>query len=366
MERKPDIKNGNLLPQLLLRGLDSLYVGFYVYFPDELLDFCNLIARKELLRENRGELDEIQLGSKLWGLKPYGKNPYAIVLVSNEMEVRLGRRIAPNCYVQFYSEGLWTKGLPALMDVLNNWINSLRGEILRPESVSRADWAMDYNLNQIDFDDSDFITRAAKTATWSEHNQLQTIQLGKGDIVVRVYDKVAEIRQESSKHFFNELWGQKENVWRTEFQVRRAALKSAGINKIDDIAELQGDILHNLANHHTRLCLPGADKNRARWPLHPFWQAVTRDIEQFPRYGLIADIPPETALRERLYHQIRSLYGDLKGVGALLQVIDHQAEPPFVQDTLRDLFELIEPHHCQHDWNKALTDRVQKWRHGQW
>jgi hypothetical protein len=33
---------------------------------------------------------------------------------------------------------------------------------------------MDYNLNQIDFDDSDFITRAAKTATWSEHNTPET------------------------------------------------------------------------------------------------------------------------------------------------------------------------------------------------
>lgn len=155
-------------PKLLLRGLDSLYVGFYVRFPDEFLNWGELITRKELLRENREELDEIELGNKLWVLKPYGKNPYAIILVSKNMEVRLGRRIAPNCYVQFYSEGLWTKGLPALIEEFNKWINSLGGEILRPESVSRADWALDYDLDEIDFDDSDFVTRAAKTATWSE------------------------------------------------------------------------------------------------------------------------------------------------------------------------------------------------------
>ena len=35
-------------------------------------------------------------------------------------------------------------------------------------------------------------------------------------------------------------------------------------------------------------------------------------------------------------------------------------------DTLRDLHDLIEPHHCQYTWNRAVSERVQKWRYGQW
>ena len=366
MDRDLNIQIGNAPPELLLSGLDSLYVGNYVRFDEKKFDWGELLARKELLREDRRELEEIQLGSKSWGLMPFGKNPYAIVLVSKTMEIRLGRRIFPNCYVQFYSEGLWTHGLAALVAEFMAWIDSLGGEILRSESVSRADWAFDYELSEIDFTDDDFVTRADKTATWSQHHKLQTVQLGKGHIVVRIYDKVAEISQQSSKHFFFDLWGQKENVWRTEFQVRRERLKSAGINKIADISDFQGDLLHILANDHTRLCRPGADQNRARWPLHPLWEAVVRDVNNIPRFGLLADIPPGAGLRERLYRQMQSLYGDLKGVGALTQLIDGAAEPPFLGDMLRDLHNLIEPHHCQHAWNQALSARVQKWRCGQW
>jgi len=276
------------------------------------------------------------------------------------------RRIFPNCYVQYYSEGLWTHGLPALVAEFNEWVKSLGGEILRSENVSRADWAFDYELSNIDFTDDDFVTRADKAATWSQHQKLQTVQLGKGHIVVRVYDKVAEIQQQSSKHFFFDLWGQKENVWRTEFQVRRERLKLAGINKISDIADFQGDLLHMLANDHTRLCIPGMDQNRGRWPLHPLWRGVIRDVKDFSRHGLLAALSPDAGLSMRLYRQLQSLYGDLKGVGALIQLIDRAAEPPFLGDTLRDLHHLLEPHHCQQAWNQALTDRVQKWRCGQW
>jgi hypothetical protein len=366
MDRELNNQIGDTPPKLLLRGLDSLYVGNYVRFDEGRFDWSELLARKELLRENRRELEEIQLGSKSWGLMPYGKNPYAIVLVSKTMEVRLGRRIIPNCYVQFYSEGLWTRGLPALTAEFLEWVNSLGGKILRPESVSRADWAFDYCLSEIDFTDRDFVTRADKTATWSQHQQLQTVQLGKGHIVVRVYDKIAEIKQQSSKHFFFDLWGQKDNVWRTEFQVRRERLKSAGINTINDIGDLQGDLLHTLANDHTRLCRPGPDQNRARWPLHPLWEAVVRDVKTIPRFGLVADLPPNAGLQERLFRQMQSIYGDLKGVGALIQLINNEPEPPFLFDTLRDLHDLIEPHHSQAAWNQALSERVQKWRCGQW
>jgi hypothetical protein len=83
---------------------------------------------------------------------------------------------------------------------------------LRAETVSRADWAFDYHVPHVDFLPEHFVSRADKKGTWHDNNTLQTILLGKGDMVVRVYDKVAEIQQQSGKAWLFDLWGRKDEV----------------------------------------------------------------------------------------------------------------------------------------------------------
>ena len=353
------------IPRLLLRGLDSLYVGFYLELPES-LSISELVIEKEKIRERRDEFTEIALGSETFALMPYGKHPYQIVLVNKFAEIRLGPRIAPNCYVQFFSESLWQLGLDETISRFTLWLNSIGARKLRPESISRADWSFDFDLLIVDFDPDSFVTRATKDSAWREHRQLQTIQLGTGDCVVRLYDKIAEIEQQSAKAFFFDLWGQSKNVWRVEFQVRRPRLKKAGINNFQDLKDFQVDLLRELSGDHTRLCIPAGDSNRARWPLHPLWQSLTKAISSLPQTGLVADIEAAKGLKLRMFQQSRSLHGSLKGLATLLMAIERRPEPPSLQHVIQKLPHLLKEHHQSWDWDDDVKKRRQMLELGKW
>ena len=84
---------------------------------------------------------------------------------------------------------------------------------MQPEKVARADFAFDYYLpGGADFIADHLLSRASKDSTYREAGRVQTITAGRGDVVVRLYDKVAEIEQQSGKAFFFPLWGEREDV----------------------------------------------------------------------------------------------------------------------------------------------------------
>lgn len=126
----------------------------------------------------------------------------------------MAERMQPGCHVQLFSKALWTVGLETLESRLNTWFQSVGLVRTAPEIVGRADWAFDYHLPFVDFDADAFVSRAAKDATYREHGKVQTFTMGKGDVVIRVYDKTAEIEQQSGKAWFFDLWGRKDLVWR--------------------------------------------------------------------------------------------------------------------------------------------------------
>ncbi|MBF0169431.1 MAG: hypothetical protein HQL45_17645 [Alphaproteobacteria bacterium] len=218
----------------------------------------------------------------------------------------------------------------------------------------------------VDFDEQHFVTYAAKKQRFSEHDRVQTFQLGKGEVVIRVYDKVAEIVQQSGKSWFFDLWGQKENVWRVEFQARGERLKEGGIHTLQDLRDHQGDLLRGLATCHTRLCVPQDDGNRSRWPLHPLWAAVTKDIAKFTYTGLIRELDQQSTIAWRLHQQGKAVYGYLKGISALLMERDGIDQPPDLRASLARLPALLIPHHQPLEWTGDIQTRHSALRLGQW
>jgi hypothetical protein len=97
-----------------------------------------------------------------------------------------------------------------------------------PESVSRVDFSFDYSLPVVDFHEDCFVSLSSKDSQHREDGHVQTFTLGRGDVVLRVYDKVAEIKQQSDKVWLYLLWGQDANVWRLEWQVRKPILGTSG------------------------------------------------------------------------------------------------------------------------------------------
>jgi hypothetical protein len=351
--------------RLLLRGLDSLYVSYYLDVRCSALDFDELEHLKQRLRQSRtDEFAELRLGSETFALRPYGRKPYRYVFGNDAFEIHLAEHMRPACHVQFRSEGLWLLGLDALRTRFEAWCSSLKLVATKPEVISRADWAFDYHLPAPAFLPEHFVSKSAKRAVWHEHGRLQTVLLGTSDVVIRIYDKVAEITQASGKAWLFELWGQSEDVWRIEFQVRRARLRDGGITRLDDLPDTQSDLLRELSHRHTSLRTPSEDKNRSRWPMHPLWRTMREHIVTMPQTGLVRAYDPERPLAWRMHQQGKSLYGHLKGLAAL-RAIRRGSALPF-EDVLAALPGILERHHNAHVWEADVERRVSAYRLGQW
>jgi hypothetical protein len=342
-------------------------VSYYFNLRRSQIDFEELAFQRELLKEaRRPDVRELRLGTERFALKAFGKHPYKYVLANEAFEIRLGERMSPSCHVQFTSQLLWQCGLDDLLSRFRNWCASVNLTELAPETVARADWAFDYLLGTIDFAADDFVSRFRKDAIHRENGQVQTFTLGRGDFVLRVYDKVAEIEQQSQKFWFFDLWGQRIGVWRIEFQVRGARLHKAAIHTVDDLRSLQNDLLRELATNHTSLRRLSADSNAARWPLHPVWQALVADIGSLPQTGLIRDVDPLASLNARIDGQGRALYGSLKGYAALLSQRDERDTPMQFSELLQALGDALARHHHPVIWQADVSRRLRALRLGQW
>jgi hypothetical protein len=357
---------GSNSPTLLLQGIDSLYVSYFLDTATCKIDWDDLRFQKEQVgRERNRTFGDITLGTERFALKPYGKSPYAFVLSNRHFEVRLGENMHPSCHVQYRSEGLWKTGVGELTKRFETWCRSMALQPLKPEIVSRVDWSFDYHLPVVDFDSDDFVTRAAKKATWEQHNAVQTVQFGRGEIVLRVYDKVAEIEQQSDKAWFFELWGMRQKVWRIEFQVRGERLKEGGIRTLENLQDYQADLLHLLATSHTTLRRPNGDGNRSRWSLHPLWQDLQAQILAMPRTGLGRDIDEGKPIDWMRYQNVKSIYGHLKRLGVLSFAQSDRSVIPDLERTLEELSDELKRHHHPLEWELDVAGKIKAFELGQ-
>jgi hypothetical protein len=355
-------------PKLLLSGIDSLYLTHYLDTQHSQFDFEYVAFCRERLRNLRNsEWSEVMLGGEIFALKPHGMHPYTYVLANDALQIAIGERIQPSCSTQFYSEALWRSGASGVFTRFERWTEKLNLWPTRAATVSRVDFAFDYALpNGVDFTADHFVSRAKKDASFRANRKVQTFVFGRGDVVIRIYDKAAEIREESHKTWFYQLWGQEEDVWRIEFQVRRDRLREAGIDCFSDLLDLQGDLLRDLAVRHTTLRRPNSDSNRARWPFHPLWRALLDDIARLPQTGMVRPIDPQKDLSLRMFHQARSIYGDLKGLGALLSEAKDEGSPLTLEALLARLPSLLARFHHEGIWQQEVQRRIIGRRLGQW
>jgi hypothetical protein len=128
--------------------------------------------------------------------------------------------------------------------------------------------------------------------------RLATLEFGaRGPLSCSIYNKTLEIKQKSRKTWFYDFWrkngwdGESE-VWRVEFRYRREALHEVGVPGVFEGIEDVYDLVERLealwvyaAGHVAggpdglpdgwlRYVVPGSDRNRARWEVHPAWAVI--------------------------------------------------------------------------------------------
>jgi len=154
---------------------------------------------------------------------------------------------------------LWTSGLNAALARFNEIWALVGSRWTRPETVSRVDAAFDFQIGKPDFKIEQFVSQADRDATWREDQTSQSFQFGRSDVLCRVYDKVAEIEQQSGKDWLFDISGISEGVWRSEFQIRGERLKQAGIATVDQLRAYLPRFVKHLGKRHSSLRVPGND-----------------------------------------------------------------------------------------------------------
>lgn len=301
------------------------------------------MVEKEKLRAIKSRSGSLlDIGGESLLLQAYGsKSGYPLVLDHADFTVECGEFNNPSFYVTFRSKALWHKGVRALHAGFLTWAESVGLWVVRPESLSRVDFAFDYWLPTVDFDNDNVVSLSAKDAQYRGDRKTQTIMYGKGDVVLRIYNKVVEINEKSEKVWLFQLWGETENVWRIEWQVRKDVLRRFGLRTFAELFEGYGDALRWLCDEHDSLRIPNKDSNRSRWPVHPLWTDLFAQIATFPCQGVYCDLDEEAIIRERLARLGISLYGYCKRVAALVALRDHKQGVLF-GEALGELHALIE------------------------
>ena len=306
--------------RFLLHGLDTVQVCYY-FFPGSGsgIDFEWLAVERERLRADKKiQSKAIVIGGQEFLLSPNGSGSgYPFVIRNADYKIECGPHNNPPFYVTFRSEALWREGAHALHERFCAWAEKLGYGAVRPEKLSRMDFCFDYYLPVVDFDEDSFVSLSAKDRQHRERGQLQTFSFGKGDVVLRVYDKIAEIVQQSGKVWMFDLWGVDSHVWRIEWQCRKDILKRFGIVTLDDWGALQGDLLRMLATEHDTLRIKKADSNRSRWPLHPVWQDLQQRIAELDAQGVWRVDGRAAGLREQQQRPIIMVNGYVKRYAAL-------------------------------------------------
>lgn len=356
--------------RLLLHGIDTIHCAYYLqhrFNDDAYIDFALLSRQKESIRQSKKKDPvPIILGNSEFLLHPYGSSSgYPLIISNSDFKIEMGEFNMPNFFVTFTSEGLWRESAYLLHDKFLLWADSVGYEPMMNETLSRVDFSFDYKLTEVDFNEDCFVTYSKKDSKHRECGTVQTFTFGKDDIVLRVYDKVAEIKQQSNKMWFFALWGEESDVWRIEWQVRKEILKKYNIITFDDLKEKRGNLLHYLAYDHDTLRQPNDDSNRSRWPLHPLWQDIQEKIDNLYSLPDHESIDTETALNERMMNMAIAVYGYLKRVAAV-SCIQQNTEQMGFNDSVIRLVEVISKFHEPLAWQMDVEKRRKEMLLGKW
>lgn len=355
--------------RFLMSGHDTIEVCYYLRpLPGCLLDFQEIGIQKEILRQaKRRDPKVIQLGNDSFILKPQGsRNGYPFIMENDTFIVEFGEFNDPSFRVKFRSQPLWQYGALSLHQRFMAWADSVGFHAIRPESLSRVDFTFDYRLSEIDFNEDSVVSLSKKDNKYRDEGKTNGLVYGKGETILRIYDKVLEIAEQSGKVWLFQLWGGlSENVWRIEWQTRQTPLRRFGIRTFDDLISLQGDLLRYLVTQHDSLRIQTEDSNRSRWPVHPLWQDLIERIKHFECQGVHRVVNAQEVLRQRLMRIAISLYGNLKRIGAIHAVQNEQEFTGF-EAAVQELHWMLKTVHDPLTWRNDVESRIKQIRYGQW
>jgi hypothetical protein len=360
-------------PRLVLAGPDTLHFSADISVSDAV--HAKLDQEKEMAQSHeRAKTAHCPewLGAQV---HPHGsRGGYAYLLETDDFSVKvLGKGIPhrPGFYVELRSHFLhahpngpagacreavaWVRD-HLLADQDEQTINRLVG--FEGVRLSRADLHCDWQGGWVPnpADASCFIKPArVKWQAFSDGTTFTGFIFGRGDLQARIYRKSLEAHQKRHEDYFallqeraGDQYDPGQDAWRLEYQLRRAGATGFKLYREPDLeddeatieAELaaedlphvgtlprffahQGALWQHLTSHTLRLVVPDpTQRNRARWPVHPTWQALQEQYERVAGAGPLSDEGRQVVRGARYEGKRRLLGRMLLGVIASLEVED--------------------------------------------
>lgn len=271
--------------KILRFGVDSLYVSYqgnlHPYIDQQLSELKKLAQA-----DRQGEQAKAQfvIGDHLFEVKDKGSSMFSYVLEDNAFRIQLSRpdKSVPMAYIKISSEYL-THKLPADSEKHLYELLSQLGDIESVAHVSRIDMFVDFvSLQNMEaWTREAWVTRAGSVNAYSVDNRFTGWAIGLGGVIAaRLYNKLLELIK-SNKGYLIPLWqaaGWKEGepIWRLEFEFKRDFLKQKGLITLGEILSNLNGLWSYATTEWLKLTLPNPDdQTRARWPIHPMWQALS-------------------------------------------------------------------------------------------
>jgi len=355
----------NFLP--LIYGFDTVEIAYYLISArDGSLDFDRLVAHRDSLKSSGlRHLSEVTLGTESFGLASHGTSSgYPVLLANESFTVQCGENNVPSFFVTYSSLALWHEGLEKLHLRFLAWADSVGLVPSKSETISRVDYAVDFHLPVMDFGADDFVSQAIKDVQHRKNGQVQTFRFGQDSIMLRVYNKSDEVKEQSGKYWLHSLWGYEEDVWRIEYQIRKDTLREFGISSLANLLSQYGVILSHLAFEHTRLTIPSEDSNRARWQTHPLWKSLQDHYSTLPIGFNDNEFNRNAHLDARLERCYVSMLGYAKRISAI-KALQESSEPLALGKTLSVICGGLRRLYDPLTWRTDVKHRMVQMRLGQ-
>lgn len=259
---------------VLWSGVDTLEASFRGNLAPELPEHLEELKAFAQLAEHPVTA---YLGDYPFSVSGSGLKPWRWLLKGDDFHLRLSpSRHIPTASVRLLSVALAAYGHLDLYRLAHD-VAGLVGR-LHEAGASRLDIFADLQGFEPTVEDmAGIVCPASYRAVHLSGSVPQTFQYGKGALVLRVYNKTAELAS-SHKSWLREVWATCEgydpqrDVWRVEAQLRREALESLGCHNTADAFAMLPDLFAS-ALAWCELRVPDG-VNPSRWQRSPIWDEL--------------------------------------------------------------------------------------------
>ncbi len=276
----------------LVSNLDMLKLSMWVDWSGS-KNFLSLLEEAKLKAQG-DDVDSIplDLAGFTWNCHRHSPRTFSFRLQCGDVTLLFNKRKpdsdTPNASLQIGSMSCWAPGYESERKDVLRMLEMFGGAVVR-ECVSEVHLATDcvgLPIGSLPILDQEYwVTRAHKFGAYHDRRKFDGITIGKGDLMLRVYDKVTELKTKSThkQPLFADAWKvpryDAQPVTRVEFQIRRDILHEFQPN-IDTFEDLQANLAGLWRYCTTDWCrladspVDRENNNQSKLTLHPWWQEV--------------------------------------------------------------------------------------------